>query len=167
MTNFEIIPFVEQGRATLQEIRADNVRFPRLHSYPPETAIKTMLFCVLKAYNMFGIEADKEAAGNLAIELYNELMADTEGMRTYNLTFEEIARAIKKAAMGQSVEFYGKVSFHFLYKAIMHYVKGEGVTANTQMLRTAEAGRIAAMNKATQLLTAAPTRKMLENMKEP
>jgi hypothetical protein len=126
-----------------------------------------MLFCVLKAYNLFGIDANREAAGNLAIELYNELMADTESMRTYNLTFEEIMRAIKKAAMGQSVEFYGKVSFHFLYKAIMHYVKGEGVDANTQMLRTAEAGKIAAMNKATQLITAAPTRKMLEHMKKP
>ena len=163
----ELPTYTENARASLVEIRADNIRFPRLHSYPPEIAVKSMLFCVIKAYSYFGIDANEEAAGNLAIELYNELMADTEGMRTYNLTFEEILRAIKKAAMGNSVEFYGKVSFHFLYKAIMHYVKGEGVTANKQMLRTAEAGRIAAMNKATQLITAAPTRKMLERMKEP
>ena len=165
--NYEVIPFMEQGRASLQEIRADNIRFPRLHTYSPENAVKTMLFCVLKAYNLFGIEADREAAGNLAIELYQELMADTEELRTYNLTFEEIMRAIKKAAMGQSVEFYGKVSFHFLYKAIMHYVKGEGITANTQMLKVSESKRIAAMNQATQLITAAPTRKMLEHMKKP
>lgn len=159
----EIMTYTENARASLVEIRADNIRFPRLHSYPREIAIKSMLFCVLKAYNMFGIDADKEAAGNLAIELYEELMADTEGMRTFNLTFEEILRAIKKAAMGQSVEFFGKVSFHFLYKAIMHYVKGEGITANTQMLKKSEAGRIAAMNKATRHIVAAPTRLMLEN----
>lgn len=160
----EIIPYSENARASLLEIRADNIRFPRLHSYPQEIAVKSMLFCVLKAYNLFGIDADKEAAGNLAIELYSELMADPEGIRSYNLTFEEIMRAIKKAAMGQSVEFYGKVSFHFLYKAIMHYAKGEGLQANTQMLRQAEAKNIAIVNEATRLITAAPARRMIENM---
>lgn len=163
----QIVPYKENTRASLVEIRADNVRFPRLHAYPAEVGIKSMLYCVMKAYMLFGVEADDTTAGNLAIELYNELMADPEEMRTYNLTFEEILRAIKKAATGQSVEFYGRVSFHFLYKAIMHYVRGEGIEANTQMLRTAEAGRIAAMNKATKLITAAPTRQMLEHMKEP
>ena len=157
----------EQPAISLVEIRADDKRFPRLHSYPQETAIKMMSMCVLRAAKYYDADLTMESVNQIAFDLYTELMGDVEGLRTQNITFEEILRSIRKAATGQSVEYYGKVSFHFLYKAIMHYVKGEGVTANTQMLRTAEAGRIAAMNKATQLITAAPTRKMLENMKEP
>lgn len=158
----ELAIYTENARASLMEIRADNVRFPRLHAYSHENAIESMLYCVLKAYNLFGIEADRLAAGNLAIELYNELMADTEGLKTYNLSFEEIMRAIKKAAMGGSVEFYGKISFHFLYRAIMHYVKGEGLQANQQMIRQREAHKMKVVNDATSLIIAPHARRMIE-----
>jgi Cu/Ag efflux pump CusA len=157
----EIMEYRENARATLVEIRADNVNYPRLRSYSRELGIKGMMVCVLKAYNLFGVDAEQEAASNLAIELYDELLNDPEELRTYNLTFEEIIRAIKKAAMGGSVEFYGKVSFHFLYKAIMHYVKGEGLQANTQMLKQAEAHRVQVVTDATKLLIAPHTKKMI------
>lgn len=158
----ELTTYIENPRASLVDIRADNIRFPRLHTYSREKGVENMLLCVLKAYTLFGIEADKIAAGNLAIELYNELMADPEGVKTYNLSFEEIVRAIKKAAMGGSVEFYGKISFHFLYRAIMHYVKGEGLQANQQMLRKKEAEKIQMVESAASLIVAPHTRRMIQ-----
>lgn len=132
------LTLASQPKATLVDIRRNPQQFPRLHSYPQDAALKMMGMCVLRAAKYFDVEMSLEDVNQTAFDLYTELMEDVEGLNTYNITFEEILRAIRKAAAGQSVEFFGKVSFHFLYKAIMHYVRTEVLEANRQMLQQAE-----------------------------
>lgn len=153
----------EQPAISLVEIRADDKRFPRLHSYPQETAIKMMSMCVLRAAKYYDADLTMESVNQIAFDLYTELMGDVEGLRTQNITFEEILRSIRKAATGQSVEYYGKVSFHFLYKVIMHYIRNEVMTANQQMLRLAETNRQQLYTNKAALLTSGYARQMITN----
>lgn len=147
--------------ATLVDVRRDNARFPRLHSYPQDTAHKLMTAVVLKANELFGTRAEMQEVSQIAWELYIELMNDVQGLRTFNITFEEIYRAIRKSATGQGVEFYGKVSFYFLYRCIMDYAKNEVMAANTQMLRLAETNREQLYRDKTELLISPHARKMI------
>lgn len=153
----------EQPAISLVEIRADDKRFPRLHSYPQETAIKMMSMCVLRAAKYYDADLTMDSVNQIAFDLYTELMGDVEGLRTQNITFEEILRSIRKAATGQSVEYYGKVSFHFLYKVIMHYIRNEVMTANQQMLRLAETNRQQLYTNKAALLTGGYARQMITN----
>lgn len=161
--NNEIINIVPQPSASLVEVRRDNVRFPRLHTYPKDTAHRMMMAMVIKANEWFGCKPDAGEVSQIAWDLYTELMADNEGMRAFNLSFEEIGRAIRKAATGQSVEFYGKVSFYFLYRCIIQFVKTDVLEANRQMLRLAETNREQLMQERTQLITGSAARQMLEH----
>ena len=153
----------EQPAISLVEIRADDKRFPRLHSYPQEQAIKMMSMCVLRAAKYYDADLTMESVNQIAFDLYTELMGDVEGLRTQNITFEEILRSIRKAATGQSVEYYGKVSFHFLYKVIMHYIRNEVMTANQQMLRLAVTNRQQLYTNKAALLTSGYARQMITN----
>lgn len=159
----ELTTYTPQPNASLVEIRRDNARFPRLHSYPKDIAHRMMMALVLKANELFGCKPEQGEVSQIAWDLYNELMNDVEGLRTFNITFEEIGRAIKKAATGQSVDFYGKVSFYYLYKCIMHYVKNDVMAANTQMLRLAETNKEQLYREKTQFITGASARQMLEH----
>ena len=157
----ELTTIQEQPRVSLVEVRADNIRFPRLHSYPQETAIRLMSAMVLRAAKYYDADISLADVNQTALDLYTELMEDVEGLRTQNITFEEILRAIRKAAAGQSVEYYGKVSFHFLYKVIMHYVKNEVMIANQQMLRLAETNKEQLYAKKTALLTGSYAKQLI------
>lgn len=164
--NNDLVLVQEQPTATLIDVRRDNVRFPRLHSYPSDVALRMMSAVVLRAARLFDAEVSKEDVGNVALDLYTELMADVDNLRTMNLTFEEISRAFRKAAMGQSVEYYGRLSFHFLYKCIIHYVKNEVLEANRQMLRLSEANRGKQYADKVTLITGSATRQMINNVKQ-
>ena len=155
-----------QPKATLVDIRRNPQAFPRLHSYPQETAIRLMSVAVLRAAKYFDVEMNLEDVNQTAIDLYTELMEDVEGLNTYNITFEEILRAIRKAAAGQSVEFFGKVSFHFLYKAIMHYVRNEVLEANRQMIQQAEKDRGIRYANKTALLIDKPAKQLTNNTRQ-
>lgn len=151
--------------ATLVDIRRHPEQYPRLHSYPKDTALRMMGMAVLRAAKYFDVEIAMEDVNQTAHDLYTELMEDVEGLNTYNITFEEIARAIRKAAAGQSVEFFGKVSFHFLYKAIMAYVRTDVLEANRQMLQQVERERGIRYTEKVALLTAAPARQLANTHK--
>lgn len=157
----ELTTYTPSPTATLVDVRRDNARFPRLHSYPQDTAHKLMTAVVLKANELFGTRAEMQEVSQIAWELYTELMNDVQGLRTFNITFEEIYRAIRKSATGQGVEFYGKVSFYFLYRCIMDYAKNEVMAANTQMLRLAETNREQLYRDKTELLISPHARKMI------
>lgn len=159
----ELTTYTPSPTATLVDVRRDNSRFPRLHSYPQDTAHKMMMAVVLKANELFGTRAELNEVSQTALDLYTELMNDVQGLRTFNITFEEIYRAIRKSATGQGVEFYGKVSFYFLYRCIMDYAKNEVMAANTQMLRLAETNREQLYRDKTELLTNPHARKMITN----
>lgn len=124
-----------------------------------------MMAVVIKANELFGMKPEMQEVNQIAWDLYTELLNDVEGLRTYNLTFEEISRAIRKAATGQGTEFYGKVSFYFLYKCIMQYAKNEVMQANTQMLRLAETNRAQLYREKTDILLAPHVKNLLEHSK--
>lgn len=157
----ELTTYTPSPMATLVDVRRDNARFPRLHSYPQDTAHKLMTAVVLKANELFGTRAEMQEVSQTAWDLYTELMNDVQGLRTFNITFEEIYRAIRKSATGQGVEFYGKVSFYFLYRCIMDYAKNEVMAANTQMLRLAETNREQLYRDKTELIISPHARKMI------
>ena len=118
-------------KATLVDIRTDNKRFPRLHSYQREDAIAQMNMIIMMAFQFRGQQADTLTILQLSSSLIDILNEDEYGIGTKFLSFEEIKRVVRKAALGQSKEMYG-ISVSSLFQALADYCKGEGRMANQQ-----------------------------------
>lgn len=122
---------IPDNKATLVEIRTDNKRFPRLHSYRREDAIAQMNMIIMMAFQFRGQQADVQTIMQMSVSLIDILNEDEYGIGTKYLSFEEIKRVIRKAALGQGKEMYG-ISVSSLYSALADYCKGEGRMANQQ-----------------------------------
>ena len=108
--------------ATLLEIRMDSKRFPRLSSYSRQDAIAQMAKIVSMAFLYKGQQADPNNISFISSALVDELLQeDTYHPRA--LSFEEIARVVKKAVLTE--EMYG-ISVASLYRVILDFCKGEG-----------------------------------------
>lgn len=118
-------------KATLVDIRTDNKRFPRLHSYRREDAIGQMNMIIMMAFQYRGQQADAQTIIQMSASLIDILNEDEYGIGTKFLSFEEIKRVIRKAALGQGKEMYG-ISVSSLFQALADYCKGEGRMANQQ-----------------------------------
>ena len=118
-------------KATLVDIRTDARRFPRLHTYRREEAIAQMNMIVMMAYQYRGQHADAQTILNLSSSLIDILNEDEYQIGTKYLSFEEIKRIIRKAALGQTKEMYG-ISVSSLFQALADYCKGEGRMASQQ-----------------------------------
>lgn len=128
MNNLTTIP---PEKATLVDIRTDARRFPRLHTYRREEAIAQMNMIVMMAYQYRGQHADAQTILNLSSSLIDILNEDEYQIGTKYLSFEEIKRIIRKAALGQTKEMYG-ISVSSLFQALADYCKGEGRMASQQ-----------------------------------
>ena len=122
---------IPDNKATLVEIRTDNKRFPRLHSYRREDAIAQMNMIIMMAFQFRGQQADVQTIMQMSVSLIDILNEDEYGIGTKYLSFEEIKRVIRKSALGQGKEMYG-ISVSSLYSALADYCKGEGRMANQQ-----------------------------------
>ena len=111
------------GKATLLEMRADPVRFPRLKAMPREQAVFEMTKIVTQAFLYRGQAADENNIRFIATNLVNELLCDDKFGAPY-LSLAEIQAVIKRAVLGDT-EMFG-ISVASLYKIIMDFVKGEG-----------------------------------------
>lgn len=111
------------GEVSLLEVRMNPERFPRLKTYPRATAVAEMTRIVAQAFLYRGQTADPKNIQFIACSLVDELVADAEHLGTGLLTFVEIARAVKRAALSE--EMYG-ISVSSLYRAVLGYVRGEG-----------------------------------------
>ena len=118
-------------KATLVDIRTDNRRFPRLHTYRREDAIAQMNMIIMMAFQFRGQQADTLTIVQMSSSLVDILNDDEFGIGTKFLSFEEIKRVVRKAALGQGKEMYG-ISVSSLFQALADYCKGEGRMANTQ-----------------------------------
>ena len=118
-------------KATLVDIRTDNRRFPRLHTYRREDAIAQMNMIIMMAFQFRGQQADTLTIVQMSSSLIDILNDDEFGIGTKFLSFEEIKRVVRKAALGQGKEMYG-ISVSSLFQALADYCKGEGRMANTQ-----------------------------------
>lgn len=122
---------IPEGKATLVEIRTDNKRFPRLYTYRREEAIAQMNMVIMMAYQFRGQQADTQTIVLMSSSLIDILLDDEYGIGTQYLSFEEIKRVIRKAALGQSKEMFG-ISVSSLFQALADYCKGEGRMADKQ-----------------------------------
>lgn len=118
-------------KATLVDIRTDNKRFPRLHSYQREEAIMQMNMIIMMAFQFRGQQADAQTIIQMSTSLIDILNEDEYGIGTKYLSFEEIKRVVRKAALGQGKEMYG-ISVSSLFQALADYCKGEGKMAQKQ-----------------------------------
>ena len=130
----------QNGKASLVEIRTDNRRFPRLHTYRREDAIAQMNMVIMMAFQFRGQQADTQTIVMMASSLIDILMDDEYGIGTKYLSFEEIKRVIRKAALGQGKEMYG-ISVSSLFQALADYCKGEGRMADKQAKEAAQQQR--------------------------
>ena len=110
------------GNATLLEMRADPVRFPRIKTLPREQAILELSKVVLQAFLYKGQTADSNTIQFISSSLYTEIMND----RRYGasaLCLAEVQGAVKRAVL--ETEMFG-ISTATLYKAVVDFCKGEG-----------------------------------------
>jgi hypothetical protein len=147
---------IPADKATLVDIRTDNKRFPRLHTYRREDAIGQMNMIVMMAFQYRGQQADAQTIIQMSTSLIDILNEDEYGIGTRFLSFEEIKRVVRKAALGQGKEMYG-ISVSSLFQALADYCKGEGRMADK------EAKEIAAKQRELKNSIIAP---MLEGMAE-
>ena len=121
----------QTGHATLVDIRSDNRRFPRLHSYNRQDAVKQMSIIILMAFQFRGQQADVPTVTQMSNSLIDILNEDEYGIGTRFLSFEEIKRVVRKAVLGQGKEMYG-ISVSSIFQALADYCKGEGKIADNE-----------------------------------
>jgi hypothetical protein len=119
------------AQVTLVDIRTDNKRFPRLYTYKREEAMPQMNMIIMMAFQYRGQQADAQSIMQMSSSLIEILNDDEYGIGTKYLTFEEIKRVIKRAALGQGKEMYG-ISVSSLFQALADYCRGEGRMADQQ-----------------------------------
>ena len=127
MNNLTTIP----AKATLVEIRTDNVKYPRLHTYRREDAISQMNMIIMMAFQYRGQQADVQTIMQMSASLIDILLEDEYGIGTKYLSFEEIKRVIRRASLGQGREMYG-ISVSSLFQALADYCRGEGRSADKE-----------------------------------
>lgn len=122
---------VPTGQATLVDIRTDSKTFPRLHTYDRAEAVGQMNIILLMAFQYRGQQADAYTINQMSNSLIELLLDDEYSLGMKYLTFEEIKRIVRKAALGQGKEMYG-ISVSSIFQALADYCKGEGKMASQQ-----------------------------------
>ena len=145
-----------QTQSSLVEIRTDDKRFPRLYKYSREEAVNQMNMIIMMAFQFRGQQADAKTIFQMSSSLIDILNEDEYGIGTRFLSFEEIKRVVRKAALGQSREMYG-ISVSSLFQVLADYCKGEGRSADI------EAKEIASKRKSLRDSIIAP---MVDSMAE-
>lgn len=136
-------------KATLVEIRTDNKKFPRLHTYRREEAVNQMNIIILMAFQFRGQQTDVATITQMSNSLIDILNDDEYGIGTKYLSFEEIKRVVRKSVLGQGKEMYG-ISVSSIFQALADYCKGEGRMADK------EAREIASRQKELKMSIVAP-----------
>ena len=112
----------DPANATLLQMRADPVNFPRLKTIPKVEAYAEMRKVVTEAYLYKGNSADSSHINFVATSLVDELLADTK-WGAGNISLGEIRKVVKRAVLETDLP---AISVATLYKVIMDFVKGEG-----------------------------------------
>lgn len=111
---------------TLLDIRRDKETYPRLHAMDETEALVKLGVVVGMAAQYRGQQIDPRTSAQMALSLYQELMADPDNHGLRYLTIEEITRVVKRALTGQTQrELYG-VNVASLLSVLTDYAKTEG-----------------------------------------
>lgn len=117
-------------QVSVQDMRRDTRRFPRINTLPRERAEEELKVIVSQAFLYRGQDADPNNVSFITTNLMDELLADYDGIGTKYISMAEISRVIKKTILTD--EMYG-ISVASLYKAIRKYCEGEGHEAEEQI----------------------------------
>lgn len=125
----EIVAYNEQS-VSLVDIRRQPDKFPRLGKVSPQEAMIRMKAIIHMASMYMRADLDADSITFMAQALITELLKEDKYGAKY-VSFEEIARAVKKAVLRQGKEMYG-LSVSSLYACIIDYIKTEGHEADKQ-----------------------------------
>ena len=112
----------DPANATLLQMRADPVNFPRLKTIPKKEAYAEMRKVVTEAYLYKGNSADSSHINFVATSLVDELLADTK-WGAGNISLGEIRKVVKRAVLETDLP---AISVSTLYRVVLDYAKGEG-----------------------------------------
>lgn len=126
MTNNELTPYKpHEGPLDLVAVRMDSKTYPRLKNLPAEYSVYGIVQIIGAALAYTGKVADQEEIKRWAVSLHAELLRDTDGIGTANLTLDELQHCIRRAVLGFGPELYG-INVASLYKVASAYCTGEG-----------------------------------------
>ena len=108
------------GNASLLEMRADPVRFPRIKTIPREQAVLGMTKIVTQAFLYRGQAADHNNIQFISNALVQELLENDQN-GAGNLSLAEIQVVVKRAVLGTDMW----LSVASLYKVITDFAKGD------------------------------------------
>ena len=131
MSNNSLVTY--DPKVDLVEVRSNEVKFPRIGKTEPAQAYILMKEIIIDAYMYRGQMADEEMVNFTAANLVAELTDPHNGYGMQNLSWYEIARAIKRSLLGMGKEMYG-ISVASLYNACLEYTKGEGHDAEKKVV---------------------------------
>lgn len=133
----------DPANATLLQMRADPVNFPRLKTIPKVEAYAEMRKVVTEAYLYKGNSADSSHINFVATSLVDELLADTK-WGAGNISIGEIRYVIKRAILETDIP---AISVSTLYRVVLDYAKGEGNDLERQirMQKTIPSAPVGAM----------------------
>ena len=131
---------------SLEEIRSNRERFPRLKDIPEEEANRQLQPILLKAFMSRGQNISEEALAFMASALRDELMRDEEGLGLQNITIEEIRREVRAASLGSRGEIYG-ISVASIYRVLAAYAAGAGTRAEANLRKARKAEQVEAEDK--------------------
>lgn len=138
----EIVAYRDQDReVSLVEIRREPDRFPRINTVSMSEAMIRMQSIIHMASMYMRAGLDQDTITFMAQALIMELLDEKQYGAKY-ISFEEIARAVRKAVLRQGKEMYG-LSVSSLYACIIDYIKTEGHEADKQAKRRPEIRNIA------------------------
>lgn len=114
---------------TIDLIRRDAERFPRLHSYSHGEALKIMSGIVIKTFLYMGRKAPSAKDIHfIAEQVLSEIRRDIFGLSLSHITFEEIERAVIKRIIEAPDTVYGICVGTFM-SAIVDYARTSGSAA--------------------------------------
>lgn len=114
---------------SLVEIRSNSEMYPRLCRIARPFALRDLAVIISKALLYRGQDAEAEKVSFIASSLYDELMADEQGLGLQYITMEEISRVVRRASLDKDT--FG-ISVATLYSAICTFAKGEGDAAQRE-----------------------------------
>lgn len=114
---------------SLVEIRLNPEMYPRLLRIAMPEVKRQLAGIIANALLYRGQDAEAEKVAFIANALYDEIMADEQGLGLQCLTLEEIRRVARRTALDKDT--FG-ISVSTLYSALCAYAKGEGLEAQRQ-----------------------------------
>lgn len=113
----------------LVEVRMDATRFPRVRSTEPSRAIDNLRELVVSALLFRGLEQDQATVDFIAANLYGCMAQEGREVGMLELSWYEVARVIRRAALDGSLI---GVSVSSLYGLLRDYCLNEGHDADAK-----------------------------------